>query len=59
VRRVRQNGSINWHGQLIYTCNSLVHEPVLERIDEQRWRVYFCQEPIAILDDYLRKVLPM
>ena len=60
VRKVRQNGAIKWHGQLIYTCFSLTHEPVgLERIDDQRWRVYFCQEPIGILDQYLKKVLPM
>ena len=60
VRKVRQNGAIKWHGQLIYTCFSLTHEPVgLERIDDQRWRVYFCREPIGILDEYLNKVLLM
>jgi transposase InsO family protein len=60
VRQVRQNGAIKWHSQLIYTSISLVHEPVgLELIDDGRWRVYFTQEPIGILDEHLKKVLPM
>jgi len=60
VRKVRQNGSIKWHSKLIFTSLALVHEPVgLERIDEQRWRVYFAQRPIGILDEHLNKVLPM
>jgi hypothetical protein len=60
VRQVRQNGAIKWHSQLIYTSISLVHEPVgLESIDDGRWRVYFAQEPIGILDERLKKVLPM
>ena len=60
MRKVRQNGSIKWHSQLIFTSYSLVGEPIgLERIDDQRWRVYFAQQPIGILDIYLKKVLPM
>jgi len=60
IRKVRQNGTIKWRSQLIYTCFSLTHEPVgLEPLDEQRWRVYFCHEPTGILDEYLKKVLPM
>ena len=60
VRKVRQNGSIKWHSQLIFISYSLVGEPIgLERIDDQRWRVYFVQQPIGILDIYLKKVLPM
>lgn len=60
VRQVRQNGAIKWHSQLIYTSISLAHEPVgLELIDDGRWRVYFTHEPIGILDEHLKKVLPM
>lgn len=60
VRRVRQNGSIKWQGQLIYTSTSLAGEPVgLKRIDDERWCVYFTHEAIGILDEYLNKVLPM
>ena len=60
VRKVRQNGSIKWHSRLIYTSISLVHEPVgLELIDDQRWCVYFAHQPIGILDEHLKKVLPM
>lgn len=60
VRQVRQNGSIKWHSRLIFVCTSLVGEPVgLQRIDDQRWRVYFIEQPIGIFDEHLNKVLPM
>lgn len=60
VRQVRQNGAFKWHSTLIYASASLVHEPVgLELIDDGRWRVYFAHQPIGILDEHLRKVLPM
>jgi len=60
VRRVRQNGSIKWRSRLIFVCTSLVGDPVgLSQFDDQRWRVYFMQEPIGIFDEHLNKVLPM
>ena len=60
VRQVRQNGSIKWHSQLIYTSISLVGEPVgLKLIDDDRWCVYFAHSAIGILDIHLGKVLPM
>ena len=60
VRQVRHNGSIKWHSNLIYVCYPLVGESVgLEQIDQQRWRVYFAQQPIGIFDEHLKKVLPM
>jgi transposase InsO family protein len=60
VRQVRQNGSIKWHSRLIFVCTSLVGEPIgLQQIDDQRWRVYFAQEPIGTFDEHLKKVLPM
>lgn len=60
VRQVRQNGSIKWRSRLIFVCTSLVGDPVgLTQIDDQRWRVYFLQEPIGIFDEHLNKVLPM
>jgi transposase InsO family protein len=60
VRQVRQNGSIKWHSQLIYTSISLVGEPVgLRPIDDERWCVYFAHSTIGILDVHLGKVLPM
>jgi hypothetical protein len=60
VRQVRQNGSIKWHSDLIYLCYALVGEPVgLEPIDDGRWRVHFVQQPIGILDEHLKKVLPI
>lgn len=52
VRRVRQNGSIKWHSQLIYICYPLAGEAIgLQQIDEQRWRVYFTQQPIGLFDE--------
>jgi transposase InsO family protein len=60
VRQVRQNGSIKWHSRLIFVCTSLVGEPIgFEQFDDQRWRVFFAQQPIGIFDEHLRKVLPM
>jgi len=60
VRQVRQNGSIKWRSRLVFVCSSLVGDPVgLTQIDDQRWRVYFLQEPIGIFDEHLGKVLPM
>src|SRR5262245_23589471 len=60
VRQVRQNGSIKWHSQLIFVCTSLVGEPIgFKQFDDQRWYVYFAQQPIGIFDEHLKKVLPM
>jgi transposase InsO family protein len=60
VRQVRQNGSIKWHSRLIFVCTSLVGEPIgFEQFDDQRWQVFFAQQPIGIFDEHLKKVLPM
>lgn len=60
VRQVRQNGSIKWHSRLIFVCTSLVGEPIgFEQFDDQRWHVFFAQQPIGIFDEHLKKVLPM
>jgi hypothetical protein len=31
----------------------------LKRIDDQRWHVYFCEQPIGVLDEHLKRVLAM
>jgi putative transposase len=57
VRRVRGNGEIKWHGDLIYLCDSLIGEPVaIEETEEGHWQVRFFNVPIGIIDRQARKL---
>ena len=42
VRRVRYNGEIKWHGDLIYVSQVLAQEPLgLRQIEEEKWEVRY------------------
>jgi len=58
VRRVRHNGEIKWRGQYLYVTGVLTGEPVgLEQEDERYWTLYFCDVPLAIVDDEKMELL--
>lgn len=60
VRRVRQAGEINWCGQLLYVSTVLVGELIgLQPIENNRWQIWLGKLKVAILDERLKKVLPM
>lgn len=60
VRKVRHSGCIKWKGDLIYVSQALSGEPVgLRQIDEGRWELGFSFYPLGILDERIKKVLPM
>ena len=59
VRRVRYNGEIKWHGDLIYVSQVLAHEPLgLKQIDEEQWEVRYSFHLLGIVDQRLKKVIP-
>lgn len=59
VRRVRYNGEIKWHGDLIYVSQVLAQEPLgLKQIDEQQWEVRYSFHRLGILDQRTKKIVP-
>lgn len=57
VRRVRHNGQIKWHGNLIFVSEALIGEPVgLKQIDETRWQLLFCDMPLGVINERLNTV---
>ena len=60
VRRVRQAGEILWRNRLLYLSTVLMGELIgLQRIDVDRWQIWFGNLKVAVLDERLKKVLPM
>lgn len=60
VRRVRHAGEILWGGRLLYVSTVLVGELIgLQRMDANLWKIWVGKLQVAILDERLRKVLPM
>jgi transposase InsO family protein len=60
VRQVRSKGEIKWKGKSIYMSEALIGEQVgLMPIGERLWEIRFSFLPIGILDDSIRKVLPL
>lgn len=60
VRRVRSAGEILWRDRRIYIGRTLIGELIgLERVDEARWQVWFIDLKVGILDERLKRVLPM
>lgn len=60
VRRVRQAGEIQWRNRRLYTSTVLVGERIgLQQIDADRWQIWFGDLRVAVLDERLKKVLPM
>jgi transposase InsO family protein len=59
VRRVRTNGEIKFRGDMPHISSALAGERIaIEEID-RGWRVWFCKEPIGLLDHQGRKLLPI
>lgn len=60
VRRIRSKGDILWRGQTIYTSQMLAGEVIgLQRLESEKWRIWLGDQAVAVLDDRLKKVLPM
>lgn len=60
VRMIRQNGSIKWNSELLFISQSLVHQPVgLLQVDEGRWHVFYMGLKLGMLDERLKKVVPL
>ena len=60
VRRVRQAGEILWRNHRTYMTTILIGELIgLEQLDEDRWQIWFSKFRIGILDERLKRVLPM
>lgn len=59
VRRVRSNGEIRWHGDLLYVSESLVGEYIaLDQFDDRCRVLYFGALPLALIDDPTRTWVP-
>lgn len=59
VRRVRYNGEIKWHGDLIYVSQVLAQEPLgLRQIEEEKWEVRYSFHLLGTLDQRTKKILP-
>ena len=60
VRRVRHDGCIRWGGEMLYVGALLQGEPLgLEPVAEGRWAIYFCELPLAVLDDQRGRLWPL
>ena len=59
VRRVRYNGEIKWHGDLIYVSQVLIQEPVgLKQIEDGKWEVRYSFHLLGTIDQRSKKILP-
>ncbi len=59
VRRVRHNGEIKWHGDLLYVSEVLAHEPVgLKQVGPEQWEVRYSFHLLGILDQHAKKIMP-
>lgn len=59
VRKVRSRGDIKWRGELVHITSALAGEGVgIEEIDHG-WRVWFYRQPIGLIDQHGRKLLPI
>jgi len=60
VRRVRSDGTIKWRGELVFVSETLKAEPVgLDPVSDGRWVVYFCDLPLAVIDDRRGRLWPL
>lgn len=60
VRRIRSKGDILWRGKMIYASQMLAGEKVgLQQIESGKWKIWIGDQAVAILDERLKKVLPM
>lgn len=59
VRRVRHNGEIKWHGNLIYISQVLAEEPLgLKQIDEEQWELRYSFHLLGILNNQTQMISP-
>ena len=59
VRKVRSRGDIKWRGELVHISSALAGEGVgIEEIDNG-WRVWFYRQPIGLIDQQGRRLLPI
>lgn len=57
VRRVRRDGSIKWHGRMLFLSQVLAREPVgLEEIDDGIWSLHFGSFLLARFDERERRL---
>ncbi len=57
VRSVKSNGVFNWRGRVIFLGEALGRERVgLAEVMDGCWAVYFCRQPLGIVDERRRKV---
>ena len=59
VRRVRSNGQIRWHGELVFVSESLVRELVSITEDREGWRVAFGPIPLGLLYPHRSSLSPL
>ena len=59
LRRVRSAGEIKFGGELIHISSALAGEAVALQETERGWRVWFCNEPVGLLDHRGQKLLPI
>jgi putative transposase len=59
TRKVRSNGEIKFGGDMIHISQALTGQAVALEELERGWCVWFCKEPIGILDHRGRKLLPI
>jgi hypothetical protein len=58
VRRVRYNGEIKWHGDLVYISQVLAQEPLgLKQIEEDKWEVRYSFHLLGTLDQRTKKII--
>jgi putative transposase len=57
VRRVRSNGEIKWHGDLIFVSQVLVGEPIgIDRTETGEWRVRYANLELGFIDTKHRRL---
>jgi len=60
VRTVRHDGCMRWRGRMVFVSETLKGEPVgLEPVADGRWVVYFCDLPLAVIDDRRGRLWPL
>lgn len=59
VRRVRSNGQIKWHGELVYVSESLIGELIGITEDKEGWLVSFGPIPLGLLFPHRSSLSPL
>jgi len=59
VRRVRSNGQIKWHGELVYVSEALIGELIGVTEDKDGWLVSFGPIPLGLLYQHQPSLSPL